>query len=380
MLTAFDAAQMARALALAARGRYACRPNPVVGCVLTREGRVLAEGFHARAGEAHAEISALAALAPGQTACGATCYVTLEPCAHHGRTGPCAEALVEAGVARVVYAVTDPNPLVAGGGLARLAAAGVTVDGPLMAPQAMALNAGFFMRMRAGRPRVVAKVALSLDGAMALADGQSQWITGPAARADGQRLRAQAGAIITGIGTVMADDPALTVRDPRFVDQIPSPPLRVVLDRRLRLSPAARIAMTGDAPTRVFVSSLHSDPQGAAQAALEARGVQVSRLPALTPAGVLQALGEAQINDVLLEAGPTLTAAFLDAGMIDELVVYRSGCLLGAGALPGLVPAAPSDLAAANRYRLLDCRWVGSDLRTRYLPPAEQDAEVRRGL
>ena len=380
MLTAFDALNMARALELAARGRYSCRPNPAVGCVLTRDGQVLAEGFHVRAGGAHAEVSALGALAPTETARGATCYVTLEPCAHHGRTGPCVEALIEAGVARVVYAATDPNPLVAGGGLARLAAAGVTVDGPLMASQATALNSGFFKRMRERRPRVVAKVALSLDGAVALADGQSQWITGPAARADGQRLRARAGAIITGIGTVLADDPALTVRDARFAPQLPNPPLRVVLDRRLRLLPAARIAMTDEAPTRVFTGSAHGAAEGPAQAALEARGVEVSRLPQITPEAVLHALAQDEINDVLLEAGPTLTAAFLDAGMIDELVVYRSGRLLGTGAMSGLVPAAPSTLAAARCFRPLDCRWVGTDLRTRYVPPAEDAADIPSGL
>lgn len=355
---------MARALELARRGWFGTRPNPRVGCVLMRDGRILAEGWHERAGGPHAEVAALEGLKWGEDTRGATCFVTLEPCSHHGRTGPCVEALINAGVARVVYGMQDPNPAVAGSGLAKLRAAGITVEGPLLEEAARALNPGFIQRMALNRPRVVAKLALSLDGALALGDGRSQWVTAREARADGQRLRAESGAVITGRGTALADDPALTVRDPRFTDCIPAQPLRVLLDRGLAVSDTAKLLDTSLAPTHVFTESSSARRIGA----LEACGVKVTVLDSVTPAAVLTALAALEVNDVLLEAGPGLGAAFLSAGMIDELVVYRSGILLGRGALAGIDVPAPQSIVSAGRWQLMEVRQVGPDLRTRYRP------------
>lgn len=359
-----DAVWMARALELARRGWFSARPNPRVGCVLVRDGVLLAEGWHARAGGPHAEVVALSHLDSPAESRGATCYVTLEPCAHHGRTGPCADALVEAGVERVVYGIEDPNPSVAGRGLARLREAGITVAGPVLEDACAALNPGFLARMRSGRPRVVGKLAVSLDGAIALADGRSQWITSPAARADGQRLRAASGAVITGRGTALADNPALTVRDPRYVDQIPGQPLRVLMDRGLALDHDSQLADTSLAATHVFTESA-ANPR---MEALIARGVRVTVLESVSPEAVLSALAALGINDVLVEAGPALGAAFMAAGMMDELVVYRSGCLLGRGAQPGFDVPAPEALELADCWRLIETRRVGPDLRAIYVP------------
>jgi len=369
MLDAADARFMSRALELARRGWYSARPNPRVGCVIVRDGRVLGEGFHARAGGPHAETVALASVsAAGENAVGATAYVTLEPCAHHGRTPPCADALVAARVARVVYGHVDPHARVAGGGLARLAAHGVAVEGPLLEDEARALNPGFISRMVRERPRVTAKVAMSLDARIALADGSSQWITGPAARADGQRLRAESGAIVTGAGTVAADDPALTVRDPRFAAQLPAPPLRVVMDRRLSaLGPGRALADTATAPTVVFTA----EGQGPAAAALEATGVEVATVKRVTPGVVLGALAAREINDVLVEAGPGLMAAFLEADVVDCLVVYVASCLLGRDAVAAFDLASPGDLEGRLGFELADTRRVGADTRLTLIPAAD---------
>ena len=267
MLLAADSQWMAHALQLAERGLYTTAPNPRVGCVLVREGKNVGEGWHERAGEPHAEVHAL--YAAGKSAQGATVYVTLEPCSHHGRTPPCADALSKAGVARVVIAMQDPNPLVAGQGMAKLRAAGIEVECGLMEGAARELNIGFWSRMTRGTPWVRSKIGASLDGRTALANGASQWITGEAARRDVQRLRARSCAVLTGIGTVQADDPQLNVRQIDTGRQ----PLRVVLDSGLRIAPAAKILQGGD--TLIYTATSNSSKQ----AALQAQGAEVMVLP-----------------------------------------------------------------------------------------------------
>jgi diaminohydroxyphosphoribosylaminopyrimidine deaminase/5-amino-6-(5-phosphoribosylamino)uracil reductase len=358
--SADDHAHMARALRLAARGRYTTHPNPRVGCVLVAGGQVVGEGWHRVAGGPHAEIEALDAA--GARAAGATAYVTLEPCSHHGRTPPCADAMVAARVARVVAAVTDPNPMVGGRGLATLEAAGVEVASGLLESAAAELNAGFLCRMARGRPRVTLKLAASLDGRTAMASGESRWITGPAARADVQRLRAASSAVLTGIGTVLADDPSLTVRA-EGLDTLGRQPLRVVLDSGLRMSPAARmLALPGS--TLVFAAG-----RRAAASGLEAAGATVEYLPAaddgLDLAAVLHRLGALECNDVLVEAGPTLAGSLMAAGLVDEIVLYLAPHLMGDTArglfsLPGL-----EKMADRVQLRITDLRRVGDDLRLR---------------
>ena len=357
---------MARAMTLARRGWYSTRPNPRVGCVLVRSGRAIGEGWHERAGGPHAEVAAIAAArAAGEDPAGASAYVTLEPCAHHGRTPPCVEALVAAGIARVVFGHEDPDTRVAGQGLSQLRAAGIEIAGPVLEDDARALNQGFLTRMTYGRPYVRAKVAMTLDARIALADGRSQWITGTAARADGQRLRAGAGAVLTGAGTVAADDPALTVRDARFASALPGQPLRVVMDRTLRGANGDRkIADTALAPTLVF-----SEPDATARAsALTAAGVEVSTEVPVTPANVLRALAERAVNDVLVEAGPQLTGAFLRADLVDELIVYLAPKLLGRAALDGFDVPSPAVLAECRDFELVETRRIGEDLRLTLWP------------
>ncbi len=335
-------AALQRALLLAELAIGLSDPNPRVGCViLASDGRLLAEGHTQPAGEAHAEVMALRdAAARGEDVRGPTAVVTLEPCSHHGRTPPCCEALVQAGIARVVAAVEDPNPLVAGQGLARLKTAGLTVElaGPAVADAARELNIGFFSRMQRGRPFVRLKSAISLDGRTALPDGRSQWITGEAARADGHAWRRRAGAVLTGIGTVLADDPRLDVR------LVPSArqPLRLVLDPQGRLPSDARILQPpGDA--RVI-------------------GPGRADLPAL-----MTELGRLGINELHVEAGPTLSGAFLDAGLVDELLLYQAPLLIGEGRpLANLQPL--NELGDAHRWRAVDTTFVGADLRLRLRP------------
>jgi len=358
-----DVAWMRRALALAEGGRYTAAPNPLVGCVLVRDGAVVGEGYHRRAGEGHAEVNAL--LEAGPRAGGATAYVTLEPCAHHGRTPPCAEALIGAGVARVVAAMQDPNPQVAGKGLALLRVAGIAVDCGLLADQAAALNPGFIKRMQTGRPYVRVKMAQSLDGRSALADGASRWITGPAARADVQRWRARSQAILTGIGTVLADDPQLTVRLP----EVDCQPLRVVLDSDLKLPLAARLLQE---PGDTLVATCLADaPQAAA---LSAAGAKLLILP--TAAGgvdlgaLLEELGRRQCNEVLVEAGPRLAGAFLAAGLTDELIVYIAPHLLGHDARPAFELPPVLRMDARLDLEPLDVLSFGPDLRLRLRPAA----------
>lgn len=356
---------MARAIALARRGWYSSPPNPRVGCVLVANGAVVGEGWHARTGGPHAEVEALRAA--GERAAGATAYVSLEPCGHHGRTPPCAAALIEAGVARVVIGMRDPNPQVAGAGVAALAAAGVAVTEGVLAAECAALNPGFVSRMRRGRPRVRVKLAASLDGRTAGADGASQWITGPAARADVHRLRAESGAVLTGIGTALADDPALTVRLPGDWRQ----PLRVVLDSALRLAPEARLLAR---PEGSLI--LTRQDQGTAWERLAGAGAQIQRVAAgaqdlrLDLAAVLRVLAEREVNDVLVEAGATLAGAFIAAGLADEIVCYLAPTLIGADGAPLLCLPGVSRFDQRVGLSITDVRAVGRDWRITAVPPA----------
>jgi len=323
--TADDARYMARALELAQRGLYTTDPNPRVGCVLVREGEVVGEGWHERAGQAHAEVNALRAA--GERARGSTAYVTLEPCCHHGRTPPCSRALMDAGVARVVAAMTDPNPRVARQGVTELERAGIQVDLGLMQEQAARLNPGFVRRMTRGRPLVRVKLAVSLDGRTALDTGESQWITGDAAREDVQRWRARSSAILTGIGTVLADNPSLNVR----AFDIGRQPMRVVIDGRLSMRPEARLLKL---PGKTLVVTAEDDSEAAEP--LLAAGAEVMVLRAgpgqVDFSGLMHDLAEREVNEVLVEAGATICGALLQAGVVDELLLYMAPHLLGSTA------------------------------------------------
>ncbi|GAB2502553.1 bifunctional diaminohydroxyphosphoribosylaminopyrimidine deaminase/5-amino-6-(5-phosphoribosylamino)uracil reductase RibD [Lysobacter humi (ex Lee et al. 2017)] len=352
--SAIDHAHMARALRLAERGLYTARPNPVVGCVLAHGADVVSEGWHERAGTPHAEVHALREA--GERARGATAYVTLEPCAHTGRTGPCADALIAAGVSRVVAAIRDPFPQVDGAGFDRLRAAGIEVAQGLMEAQARTQNRGFLSRIERGRPWLRVKLATSLDGRTALASGDSKWISSESSRLDVQRWRARAGALLTGAGTVLADDPYLTVR---LGDDTPFlPPLRVVLDPGLATIHRGHIR-EGDAPTLY----LHAPD------ARVPRGVEVDRA-SVPVAGVrmdldavLRLLAERGINEVQVEAGATLAGAFVAAGLVDELLLYVAPVLLGAEARPLLDGLDVRSMAERHALRIVETRQVGPDLR-----------------
>ncbi len=355
MTLAADAAWMARALQLAERGLHTTSPNPRVGCVLVKDGKNIGEGWHERAGEPHAEVHALRAA--GKTARGATAYVTLEPCSHHGRTPPCADALVAAGVARVVVAMQDPNPLVAGRGVAKLKAAGIAVECGLMEAAARELNIGFVSRMTRGTPWVRSKIAASLDGRTALANGVSKWITGSAARQDVQQWRARSCAVLTGIGTVLADDPQLNVRDIGATRQ----PLRVVLDTELRISVDAKILQGGN----VLIYTASTDV--AKQDTLRGRGADVVVMQTVKDGSSLSAvlgdLAKRGINEVLVEAGKTLNGALLKAGLVDELVLYLAPQLLG-DAARGLADLGElTQLEQRMELAWQDVRHVGNDIR-----------------
>jgi diaminohydroxyphosphoribosylaminopyrimidine deaminase/5-amino-6-(5-phosphoribosylamino)uracil reductase len=355
MFSAADHEFMTRALRLAEQGLYGTSPNPRVGCVIVRDGVAVGEGFHQRAGEAHAEANALAAA--GEKARGATAYVTLEPCAHHGKTPPCAEALIAAGVVRVVAAMRDPNPLVSGRGIECLTAAGVAVETGLMEAEARELNIGFVSRMTRGRPWVRMKCAASLDGRTALANGVSKWITGPAARMDVQRLRARACAMLTGAGTVLADDPQLNVRE---IDT-PRQPKRVVVDTHLSIPANAKVLHGGGA---MVVTA--TEDEGAI-AAMRKAGVEVAELGGLGDhvdlPRLMHLLGERGINELMIEAGATLNGAFLQAGLVDELVLYLAPSILG-GSARGLF-ALPELARMEDKIQLTirDVRMVGADIR-----------------
>ena len=347
---------MARALQLAQRGLYTTDPNPRVGCVIVKDNRIVGEGWHERAGEAHAEIHALHAA--GEQARGATAYVTLEPCCHQGRTPPCTVALIQAGITRVVCAMTDPNPRVAGQGMAALTAAGLHVESGLMQAQAEALNPGFISRMRRHRPYVRLKLAASLDGRTALADGVSQWITGEAARTDVQSLRARSSAILTGIGTVRADDPSLTVR----AMDIGRQPLRVVVDSDLRMSATAKMLHL---PGATLVVAARENA-AAAHRLVEA-GAEVLLLPGATGrvdlAALMQHLATREVNELMVEAGAGLCGALLAAQLVDEIVIYYAPHLLGSGAQGMFVLPEMQTMQQRLALKIQDVRAVGEDWR-----------------
>ncbi len=372
-----DAKFMARAIRLAEWGMNTTHPNPRVGCVLVNEGRIVGEGWHSYAGGPHAEIEALRVA--GVASRGATAYVSLEPCSHHGKTPPCAEALIKAGVSRVVAAMADPNPLVAGRGLNMLEAADIETSAGLLESVAELINRGFCKRMRTGRPWVFSKLAMSLDGRTAMASGESRWITGLEARRDVHRLRARSSAILTGIETVLADDPAMTVRLP------PSPPeeqdvrhttlfeterqpARIVLDSRFRLPSSAKILAS---PGRVVVIGLETEARMAE--GLRAAGAEVHLLPAgedgrVDLRAVMELLGRLEFNEVMVEAGATLNGALLRSGLMDEWVVYLAPCILGDEGrglfhLPGL-----SRMDDRFDLKMIESRQVGKDLRLTFKP------------
>ncbi len=357
--TTTDIAMMSRALQLAERGLTTTDPNPRVGCVLAVEGQVIAEGWHEVAGGPHAEIVALEQA--GEMAKGATAYVTLEPCCHQGKTPPCSDALIKAGVARVVAAMEDPNPKVAGQGLQQLHKAGIEVASGLLQAQAETLNPGFVLRMREQRPMVRCKLAMSLDGRTAMASGESKWITGAAAREDVQRLRARSSAIMSGIGTILADDPSLTVRDAEGV-LAERQPLRVVLDPHLSTPTNARFISQ---PGNSLIVTAVDEPE--LQEQLEQAGAEVIHLPngndSIDLHALMGVLATREINEVLLETGAILSGAALRAGIIDELVIYMAPKLMGDGArglfhTPGL-----ESLADAVQLSVKDIRAVGDDWR-----------------
>jgi diaminohydroxyphosphoribosylaminopyrimidine deaminase/5-amino-6-(5-phosphoribosylamino)uracil reductase len=364
-----DERYMARALELARRGRFTTTPNPNVGCVIVREGEIVGEGWHQRAGEPHAEVHALRMA--GERATGATAYVTLEPCSHHGRTPPCCDALIAAGVTRVVAAMQDPNPQVAGRGLYRLQQAGIDVSHGVMMNEAEALNRGFLKRMRTGFPWIQLKLGASLDGRTAMASGESQWITSAAARRDVQRLRAQSSAILSSSATVLADNPSLTVRWDELNDDIRAQldesqlrqPVRVVIDSKQRVTPQHRLI---EQPGETWLMRSEPDqqtwPNSVTQIAVPQRGEQLDLV------AMMMLLGKQQINSVWVEAGAGLAGALLQAGLVDELIIYMAPKLLGNDArglcaLPGL-----EQLADAPALNFSDVRLVGEDLRLTLTP------------
>jgi len=364
-----DEMYMARALKLAQRGRYTTPPNPNVGCVIVKEGEIVGEGFHFRAGEPHAEVHALRMA--GERARGATAYVTLEPCSHHGRTPPCCEALINAGVARVVAAMQDPNPQVARRGLYRLAQEGIEVSHGLMMSEAERLNRGFLKRMRTGFPYIQLKLGASLDGRTAMANGESQWITSPEARRDVQRLRAESHAILTSSATVLADDPALTVRwdelgadtQARYAQADLRQPVRIVVDSQNRVTPAHRLVQQ---PGETWFARTRADerqwPDGVRHILVPEHNGHLDLV------SMMMLLGRQQINSVWVEAGAQMAGALLQAGLVDELIVYLAPKLLGSEArglcvLPGL-----ESLAAAPQLKFTEIRQVGPDLCLHLIP------------
>lgn len=354
MPTQTDFIFMHRALELAALARYSTSPNPRVGCVIVHGENIVGEGFHLQAGSPHAEVHALRQA--GEWARGATAYVTLEPCAHYGRTPPCAQALIDAGVARVVAAMTDPNPLVAGQGLAMLRAAGIETESGILENEARALNRGFLSRMERQRPFVRAKIAMSLDGKTALADGRSKWITGDAARADVQRLRAESCAVLTGINTVLADDPQLNVRNFATLRQ----PVRVVLDSYFRLPETAKIVQDG-AATWVFTHH--------AVASVPKANVRLFRQPensngSLNLGLVLTTLAQEGIGELMLESGATLTSAFLAQDWVDEIVLYQAPKILGETAQNAFrLPENPAALLRTTDWQTVSVETMGDDVK-----------------
>ena len=364
--TVLDAHYMARAIELARKGLYTTHPNPRVGCVIVRDGQIVGEGWHVRAGEPHAEVYALRAA--GELARGATAYVTLEPCSHHGRTPPCAEGLVTAGVARVVAAMQDPNPEVAGRGLKRLADAGIDVRCGVLETEARALNKGFLKRMEQGLPFVRVKLAMSLDGRTAMASGESQWITGPAARSAVQRLRAEASVVVTGADTVLADGARLTVRaDELGLDAeqtalvMSRPPLRVLIDGRLRVPLDAPFFKAGPALVATCVPPAGQYRTGPECLVIPGENGQVDLRQ------LLVALAARGVNEVLVEAGPRLAGAFAEQGLVDEYQIFIAAKFLGSTARP-LLELPLTRMSEATELKIIDLRAVGDDWRVTAIP------------
>lgn len=357
MFSAVDYIFMSQALRLAEQGLYSTTPNPRVGCVIVRDEQIVGSGWHEKAGQPHAEINALADA--GAAARGATAYVTLEPCSHHGRTPPCADALIAAGIARVVIAMEDPNPLVSGRGCALLQQAGISIQTGLMQAEAYALNAGFVSRMTRKKPWVRLKIAASLDGKTALNNGASQWITGEAARQDGHRWRARSCAVMTGIGTVESDNPQLTVRHAETNRQ----PKKIVVDSRLAIPLAARV-LQNDAETFIFTAQTGNREKKAALSQLNA---QVMVLPNAGGRVDLQrmmaALADLGINEVLVEAGGRLNGALVDAGLVDELIIYLAPHLIGDNARGMIALPELTGLEDKKPLKIQDVRMIGQDIR-----------------
>lgn len=349
---------MSLALQLAERGRYTTHPNPRVGCVIAKDQQIIAQGFHAKAGLPHAEINALKdAREHGLSVLGATAYVTLEPCSHTGKTPPCADALVQSGVAKVIIAMTDPNPLVSGRGIQRLRDAGIIVETGLLESSAKQLNAGFIKRMEHGLPWVSVKMAMSLDGRTAMASGESKWITGKAARQDVQRLRAQSDAILTGIGTVLADDPSMNVRlspDDLEIQQAIRQPMRVILDRRLQMPNSAAMLKLSGKTLILTESTAKWHGQG------DVECVQLANMDKLEPS--LRYLASRQINHVHVEAGAKLSGALLQAGLVDELIIYMAGHLMGSDAR-ALFDLPITSMNERIDLNIQDIRAIGEDWR-----------------
>jgi diaminohydroxyphosphoribosylaminopyrimidine deaminase/5-amino-6-(5-phosphoribosylamino)uracil reductase len=364
MADALDHEHMSHALRLAANGLYDTKPNPSVGCVLVNDGRVVGTGWTAPAGGPHAERVALQAA--GAAARGATVYTTLEPCCHTGRTGPCTKALIEAGVARVVFAGHDPNPLVGGGGARELAAARIAVEGGVLEATAEPLNRGFFTRMRRGLPYVRSKLAVSVDGRTALANGTSQWITGARARGDVHRWRALSGAVLTGSGTIVDDDPSLDARrgEAGIAAELGvKQPLRAIVDARLKMPPTARtLSLPGE--VIVFTPRAAEDPKAVA---LRSAGARIERVAGNDEhcdlRAVIERLAELEINDVWVEAGAGFNGALLQAGVIDELIIYMAPKVLGDSARGMFAVPVLESLAEAWSLEFDDVCTIGTDLR-----------------
>ena len=356
----FDHECMAKALQLARLGLKTSHPNPRVGCVIGLDDKVVGSGWHEKAGEAHAEINALREA--GDKAAGATAYVTLEPCSHHGRTPPCVDALINAKIARVVFAIEDPNPSVNGGGFQRLNDAGIEVQNGLMAKKAEELNAGFLKRMSQGSPWVRIKLAQSLDGHIGLANGESQWISGPEARADVQNWRARADVILTGIGTVLADDPSLNVRN----DENARQPLRVIVDSHWRTPANAGLL---NLPGKVLIAGLGENP---IPEALQETGAECMVLPSSNGRVDIQVLlaelGQRGFNEVQVEAGATLCGTLIQQRLVDELLIYQAPIILGGGAVSPFAAPRLDNMADRVHLEWMDSRRIGKDLRLRLKP------------
>ncbi|AUM13676.1 bifunctional diaminohydroxyphosphoribosylaminopyrimidine deaminase/5-amino-6-(5-phosphoribosylamino)uracil reductase RibD [Ketobacter alkanivorans] len=378
LFTKADHQHMAEAIRLAWRGLYTTHPNPRVGCVLVKEGQIVGRGWHQIAGEGHAEVNALRQAGPA--AQGATAYVSLEPCSHHGKTPPCAEALIQAGVAKVISAMEDPNPRVSGRGHQLLESAGIQTACGLMQAQAEQINPGFNKRMRTGLPWVVVKSAMSVDGRTAMANGESQWITDPAARADVQRLRARVEAIITGVDTVIADDPSLTVRPDMWPQAVagdepsagwswphgrqPIQPLRVIVDSTLRTPRDAKILQQ---PGKTLIAHTSGDIEKVA--VLAAAGAELTQLPAVNGKVDLNALllelARREVNEVLVEAGAVLAGAFVQQQLVDQWVCYLAPKLMGSSARP-VLDFDLRTMSQAQALHLTDLRQIGQDIRMTY--------------